>query len=305
MGLDLKRKYLGSMVGSALGDAIGELAFAVPRREDLARLVDRMEKLVYTDDTAMMIGLADSIVQKKAIDPENLGETFCRNFYREPWRGYAAGPPTIFSLVRSTGLSYVEAAKTLFGGSGSLGNGAAMRIAPVGLYFHDSEHLYEAAAASAEVTHAHPVGKDGAAILAWAVAQALKLDPEGPFPLEAWVQGLISSARTPEIKEKMEILRDLLEEEASPSFAADTLGRSVEVDESMPFALYSFLKYPHCFEDCLFCAILNGGDRDTLGAMAGAVSGAYLGIDAIPEIWRNKLENLSLIENLALSLLEG
>lgn len=305
MRLDLEKKYLGSMVGSAVGDAIGELAFAVPHREELGNLVDRLEKLVYTDDTAMMIGVAESIVQKRAIDPGHLGDTFSRNFYKEPWRGYAAGPPTIFSLVRSTGLSYVDAAKTLFGGSGSLGNGAAMRIAPVGLYFHDSEHLYEAAAASAEVTHAHPVGKDGAAILAWAVAQALKIDPEGPFPIDVWIKGLISFARTPEIKEKLEILRDLVEEEASPSIAADNLGRSVEVNKSMPFALYSFLKYPHSFEDCIFCAILNGGDRDTLGAMAGAVSGAYLGIDAIPERWRSKLENLSLIERLALSLLEG
>ena len=41
----------------------------------------------------------------------------------------------------------------------------------------------------------------------------------------------------------------------------------------------------------LFCAILHGGDRDTLGAMACAVSGAYLGVEAIPQAWREKIEN--------------
>jgi len=78
----------------------------------------------------------------------------------------------------------------------------------------------------------------------------------------------------------------------------------VAVHESLPFALYSFLRHPKSFADCLFCAILHGGDRDTLGAMACAVSGAYVGIDSIPQSWRQKLENRSYIEDLALRLSE-
>ena len=50
---------------------------------------------------------------------------------------------------------------------------------------------------------------------------------------------------------------------------------------------------------------MNGGDRDTLGTMAGAIAGAYLGIEAIPESWRQKLENLSYIEKLASRLAEA
>jgi poly(ADP-ribose) glycohydrolase ARH3 len=305
MATDLKRKYLGAMVGSALGDAIGELAFRYPEKQRLCALIDRIEKLVYTDDTAMAIGLAESILQKKGIDPQHLGEIFSRNFYREPWRGYASGPPSIFSMVRHRGVSYVEAARSLFEGIGSLGNGAAMRIVPVGLFFHHSEDLYEIASASAEVTHAHRVGKDGAAIQAWAIAQAVKLDPEKDFPFVRFTQGLIAFARTPEMKEKMKLVQTLINEGVSSKVAADQLGRSVAVDESMPFAVYSFLSYPKAFEDCLFCAILNGGDRDTLGAMACAISGAHLGIEAIPRSWRNKLENRLTIENLASSMAEN
>ena len=289
-------------MGSALGDAIGQLAFRVSQKERLLAHLDRVSKYRYTDDTAMAIGLAQSIINAKGIDQQDLGDTFSANFEREPWRGYASGPPTIFSLVVNRGISYVEAARAMFGGSGSLGNGAAMRIVPLGLFFHRAHDLYDKAALSAQVTHAHPVGMDGAAVQAWAVASAVKLDPQQVFLLEEFVHGLIDFARTPEIQTKMKLIPDLLTEEVSPNAAADELGRSVAVHESMPFAIYSFLKYPKSFEACLCCAILHGGDRDTLGAMACAISGAYLGIEAIPQVWRQKLENLAYIEDLASEL---
>ena len=53
------------------------------------------------------------------------------------------------------------------------------------------------------------------------------------------------------------------------------------------------------YEDCLFGAILNGGDPDTLGSMAGALCGAYLGVKAIPKDWVSRIENLELLEDLA------
>jgi poly(ADP-ribose) glycohydrolase ARH3 len=302
--IDLKDKYLGGMVGSALGDAIGELAFMYLQRELLYAHLDRISELRYTDDTAMAIGLAESVVRKGCIDQQNLGETFRLNFEREPWRGYASGPPTIFSLVEKLGITYPEAARMLFAGTGSLGNGAAMRIAPVGLFFHLAEDLYKQASLSAEVTHAHPVGMDGAAVQAWAVAAAVKLDPQEAFPWEIFTQGLIGFAKTSEIRDKMKLVQRLITEEAPPKAAADGLGRGIAVHESMPFAIFSFLKHPKSFVECLLCAILNGGDRDTLGAMACAISGAYLGIEAIPPQWRQRLENGAHIEDLASALFE-
>jgi len=302
--VDLKSKFLGGMVGSALGDAIGELAFWRSGEARLRSKIAQSDVLVYTDDTAMAIGLAESITQVGRLDQQHLGDTFRANFKREPWRRYAMGPPTVFSLVARHGMSYPEAARSLFGGQGSFGNGAAMRIAPVGLFFHDSPDLYEKARTSASVTHAHPVGVDGAAILAWAVAQAMKLDPQEPFPFEQFSQGLVDFARTPEIRDKMVLVRTLIAEDVPPPGAARRLGRGVAVHESLPFAIYSFLRHPKSFEACLFCAILHGGDRDTLGAMACAVSGAYFGVEVIPQPWREKLENRRHIEELALKLVE-
>jgi poly(ADP-ribose) glycohydrolase ARH3 len=302
--MDLKSKFLGGMVGSALGDAIGELAFRGLGEVGLRSQVAQMDVLVYTDDTAMAIGLAESIAQVGGLDPQRLGDIFRANFRREPWRGYASGPPTVFSRVKRFGVSYAEAARSLFGGQGSFGNGAAMRIAPVGLFYHDAPDLYEKARQSATVTHAHPVGVDGAAVLAWAIARAVRLDPREPFPVVDLTQGLVDSARTPEVRDKMALVRTLIAEDVPPPDAAKRLGRGVAVHESMPFAVYSFLRHPQSFEACLFCAILNGGDRDTLGAMACAISGAYLGVGAIPLVWREKLENRGYIEGLAVRLAE-
>jgi len=300
-----KEKYRGCMIGSALGDAIGELAFRYRTKNELRAQIQQLNELCYTDDTAMSIGLAESLLAKGDLDQQDLGDTFRRNFSREPWRGYASGPPTIFSMVERYGVAYQEAAKSLFRGEGSLGNGAAMRIAPVGLFFCHSPDLYEKACLSASVTHAHPVGMDGAAIQAKAISLAVKLDPKEMFSSDAFVDPLIEFAKTNEIKEKMELVRELLSESTDPSVAAEQLGRTVAVHESMPFALFSFLRHPASFEDCLLCAILNGGDRDTLGAMACAISGAYVGIDSIPQDWVQRIEHRLYIEELALKLSEA
>jgi poly(ADP-ribose) glycohydrolase ARH3 len=300
--VDLESKFLGSIIGSALGDAIGECAFVYRDEASLNDFLKQNETFSYTDDTAMAMGLAESIMRVKGIDQQDIGDTFRKNYEREPWRGYGPGPPAIFTMVKRTGISYVECARKLFGGEGSLGNGAAMRIAPVGLFCHRSESLYGRARISAEVTHTHPVGVDGAAVQATAVAEAVMLDPEKKFSKENFIDTLKGIARTEEIREKMILVRDMIFREALPEEAAEKTGRTVAVHESMPFAVYSFLRHPESFTDCLLCAILNGGDRDTLGAMAGAISGAYLGIDAIPSLWRKKLEKGDYIEKLARGL---
>ena len=302
---DIKEKYLGGMIGSALGDAIGELAFFRPSKETLCGNLEQVETYRYTDDTAMSIGIAESILKTGCLNEQDLGGTFRENFKLEPWRGYASGPPAVFSMVEELGITYVEAAQRLFGGSGSFGNGSAMRAVPVGLVFHDAPDLYEMARVSAVVTHAHPLGIDGAAVQAKAVALAVNLDPDDAFPADAFVQDLLGFARTSEMRDKIREVGDLISSRIHPSVAAQQLGRTVAVHESLPFALYSFLRHPKSFEDCLFCAILNGGDRDTLGAMACATSGAYLGINAINEYWIEKLENRSYIEGLTLRLFEA
>ncbi len=64
---DIKAKYLGGMVGSALGDAIGKLAFHYPSKDDLCIQLDRLKELSYTDASAMSIVLAESILKKAVL----------------------------------------------------------------------------------------------------------------------------------------------------------------------------------------------------------------------------------------------
>jgi poly(ADP-ribose) glycohydrolase ARH3 len=177
-----------------------------------------------------------------------------------------------------------------------------MRIAALGLFFREAPDLYEKAQLSAAVTHAHPIGIDGAAVQARAVAQAVSLDPAEPFAADGFLQTLLDTARTPEMASKLEHVRRLIHEAVPARRAALVLGQGVAVQRSLPFAVFCFARHPHSFRDCLLCAALNGGDRDTLGAMACAISGAYLGVDAIPGAWREKLENRQAIDELAVTL---
>ena len=81
--LDLKSKFLGCMIGSALGDAIGELAFSYRNKQSLMLQLKQRPKLFYTDNTAMVIGLAESIVETGGLDPQNLEARLKYNFQRD------------------------------------------------------------------------------------------------------------------------------------------------------------------------------------------------------------------------------
>jgi len=80
------------------------------------------------------------------------------------------------------------------------------------------------------------------------------------------------------------------------------LGNGIEAPRSVPTAIYCFLRQTQSYEDTVIYAISLGGDTDTIAAMAGAISGAYLGIETIPSEWRAKLENREYIEALAENL---
>ena len=81
-------------------------------------------------------------------------------------------------MVDKSGMAYSKAAGLLYGFGGSPGNGAAMRAAPIGLFFYDSSDPYAETRASAVVTHTHPLGIDGAAAVVKAVVKNVVSDPQ-------------------------------------------------------------------------------------------------------------------------------
>ena len=295
----LRSKFLGSLIGTGVGDALGA-GLEGRRRVDQAEvqaLAERRGTLVYTDDTHMMIGIAESLIAKKGFDGEHMAHRFMENYSREPYRGYGPGPPRVFSLIRA-GEAWDKAAERLYGG-GSFGNGSAMRIAPVGvLYYDDLPKLKEIAYKSSQITHAHELGKEGAALQAYAVALATAADPLSEFRSDEFLAKLLDFMQHQVFKQKVEKIRELLGK-ADKEQVIDDLGHGIEAFNSVPAAIYSFLSHPDSFEEAVIYAISLGGDTDTIGAMTGAISGAHLGIEAIPGRWQERLENREYLTGLA------
>ena len=300
----LKSKFLGALVGTGVGDALGapfEGRWQVSP-EQVEAAAEKLEALIYTDDAHMMIGMAESLIKSKGFDGRDMTYTFIRNYELEPFRGYGPGPPRIFRAIRA-GAAWDTAAQELYGG-GSFGNGSAMRIAPVGVLYHDDPiMLREVAYKSSQITHAHRLGKEGAALQAYAVALAANLVPRTSFNQDGFLAKLTDFVEEAVYKEKLDKIKELL---AQPdrARAAMELGNGIEAFNSVPSAIYSFLVHHDSFARAVIHAVSLGGDTDTIGAMTGAIAGAYLGVDAIPNQWRDKLENRSYIVELAEKLWE-
>ncbi len=292
-------RFRGALLGGAVGDAIGELASVHGDADSLTDWLSEGDTLRYTDDTAMSIGLAEALSLSGGVSEDEIGRIFQRNYGREPWRDYSSSVPAIFAMVKRHDISFSEAAGRLHDGVGSWGNGAAMRIAPLGVLYRESEDLRDLAERSARITHTHPLGIDGAAVMAWAVGQLAKYDAKDKFPFAAFCTGLVRFAQTKELRLKLAQVVELIARKAPPREAATTLSLSQSVHESLPFSLYAFLRHRNSYKDCVYTAVLQGGDEDTLGSMAGALSGTYLGAGSIPKDWLQRIENKELLEDLA------
>ena len=295
----LRSKFLGALIGTAMGDALGaslEGWHMLPQSEVQA-LADKRGLLVYTDDTHMAIGVAESLIAKGGFNGEHMAHTFIRNYDLEPFRGYGPGPPRIFRMIKG-GEAWDRASEKLYRG-GSYGNGSAMRIAPIGVLFHDDPvRLKEVAYQSSQITHAHELGKQGAALEAYAVALAttaastLHLDSAGFL-------GKLGNFIEHEVyQQKLNAIERLMGEQDRAKIVSE-LGHGIEAFNSVPTAIYSFITHPQSFAEAVVYAISLGGDTDTIGAMTGAISGAYLGVEAVPQGWKEKLENRAYIEELA------
>ena len=163
-------RFAGCLLGLAVGDAVGA-PYEGLKHADIFFQFGSPDKLVtnpsgdtlyYTDDTEMMIGVAETLVECGRIDEARLCRAFAENYH--PDSGYGPGRAARYRAMRK-GNDWRTLAAKLFPG-GSFGNGAAMRVAPVGLLFADSpDELWEQARLSALPTHTHPLGIEGAQLL--------------------------------------------------------------------------------------------------------------------------------------------
>lgn len=237
------------MLGSIIGDIAGSVyEFNNYRAKDFEPFFHRHAS--FTDDTVCTVAIADALIHQKcpARTLKEWGERY--------WTNGGWGRSFALWLGSDSLEPY-----------GSYGNGAAMRVAPVGLLATSLAEAHELAIKVTEVTHNHPEGIRGAA----ATASAVYLARSGSTADQ--IRNYVTIEFGYDLRRTVDEIR--------PGYVFnETCQRSV------PEALTCVLE-ANSYEDAIRNAISIGGDSDTIAAIAGGVAEAMFGIpdDIANEVW--------------------
>jgi poly(ADP-ribose) glycohydrolase ARH3 len=287
-------QYAGCLLGLALGDALGAPHEGGLLERLVWRLIGKTKagEARWTDDTQMALDVAESLIEAGGLDPDALAKRFAHS-YR--WsRGY--GPSTTKVLKRIRRGEDWRRASTAIYRNGSFGNGAAMRAPVTGLFFASRplDELIEAAKLSARITHVHPIGVEGAVLIAAAITTALHTS--SPTEILAAVQSVCTHEA---FRDRLTVAEQWLQAaaEPTPKDVAKALGNGVSANDSCATALYLALRFlPKPFNDLIDFAIRCGGDTDTIASMSGALWGAARGYIDLPQRALDHLEQKIYIE---------
>ena len=299
-----KDQFVGALIGCAVGDALGA-PIEGRSREHIAGMTGvadgyrpfdrnpnkpsarRFPLGQYTDDTQLTIAIARSLLDCGCVDGAGIAREFAKLWQTGEIVG--AGPVAHRAVRRLLeGVDWQDAALA----DDPPLNGAAMRIAPVGLWHCDRpDRLANDVQVASIVTHRHPLAVDGALAVATAVAHVVTADAiETSGFLEVVARAVEESS--PDFSRRILKLAEWLDWEEStaleaiagvdPTPKAEGFGIPAMAEPTALAALYAFLKSPGDFVGTIDCALRIGGDVDTIAAIAGAISGARNGVGAIP-----------------------
>ena len=274
-----------SLTGLSVGDAFGAQFFVTANRP---LLLDETAlppaPWPWTDDTEMACNLLDVLHRHRQVERDALAAAFAERHH--PYRGYGPGTVVLLRALRE-GEPWRTATTAQFGGRGSMGNGAAMRVAPLGAYYPgDLARAALEAEASAVVTHAHPEGVAGAVAVAVAASHVARDDASGL--IEAVV------AHTPPGKVRDGVIRAGGLLDRSREEVAYELGNGSRVlaHDTVPFCVWAAARHLTDYEQAVRTCVAVGGDIDTTAAITGGIVAAHTGADAIPAAWRDAREPL-------------
>ncbi|GAA2963101.1 ADP-ribosylglycohydrolase family protein [Actinokineospora diospyrosa] len=274
MNPDRRLRALNSLHGLALGDALGSQFFVPDNRPHLTARTEPPGPWQWTDDAEMACSVFAELDRHGRVDQDHLAASFAQHHDFD--RGYGPAVNRMLRLIR-TGESWRSLAPALFDGAGSWGNGAAMRVAPLGAWFADDLALAASEAAlSATVTHTHPEAVAGAVAVAVAAAVAAR----GTDDLLAEVLPHIPPSA----------LRDAVDHARTVSTgAAEQLGngRHTSALDTVPFALWVAAHHPDDYAAAFWTTATAGGDVDTTCAIVGGIVAA-----PPPPHWLAKCEPL-------------
>jgi len=306
MKIDYLDKFSGTLLGVSIGDTLGHPFEGMIREriyshfKNFKEFMKENKKIfrTYTDDTQLTLHTAEALIQGSGFNENNFIREYV-SWLDDPPIGPGFG---CISSIRKLkyGISWKKAA------SNSGGNGTAMRVSPIGLFYcKDIKSLNSAALKSSVITHSHPAAAAGAIVIARAIAFLIDKSIKSGFSIEEFFETIISSISGTQEKiweEFIEILNKVKENlnisvEAglikfsqvgvkSPFFIEDYLGKAFVHPytlSTVACAIFVFLKNLDSFEDCIIQLATAGGDSDTVGAIGGSLAGAYFGLGNIPE----------------------
>ncbi|MFF5564142.1 ADP-ribosylglycohydrolase family protein [Streptomyces sp. NPDC012623] len=281
-------RALASLRGLAVGDALGS-QFFVPRNHPLLKRRELPPGTwQWTDDTEMGASVLAVLAGHGRIDQDALAHSFA--LHHDFDRGYGPAVNRMLRLVREGG-DWRQLAAGLFNGQGSWGNGAAMRIAPLGAWYADDpEQATHQAEVSAYTTHQHREAVAGA--MAVAAAASLAAHPAGPPSPEALLDSVVALVPRSAVAAGLRRARDMLDYgDASTVAAVLGCGRRTTAHDTVPFALWSAARALGDYERGFWTTAQVGGDIDTTCAIAGGVI-ASARSGAPPAHWLSRTEPL-------------
>jgi poly(ADP-ribose) glycohydrolase ARH3 len=278
----------------------------------------------FTDDTQMGLALAKSLVQEGRCDAAACGRSYATAYDAE--RGYGRSAGKALEAIRDG--EDPTATGTMFQPGGSLGNGGAMRIAPLGLaYRNAAPDVFKRAVREAVLcTHVHPEGVEGALAQAAAVAALSLSTPttdaqpgDGPADTPAALLQFLAlrlEKGSPMHTRIMDLKEGLFQidqgrhpqpdggsnwegDAESDAWAADLrllegvadMGNQIHACQAAACALWALCRHWHHPQAAVVAAARYGGDTDTLACMTGALAGALHGPAWLPQDWWDRLEN--------------
>ena len=273
-----------SLDGLSVGDAFGQLFFTRPPSATELPIGPWR----WTDDTAMAISIVEVLLETHGhIEQDSLAQAFARRFAEEPFRGYAGGAKNLLWQI-ARGADWRTASPALFDG-GSYGNGAAMRVAPIGGFFYnDPERAASEAQRSAVITHAHPEGQAGA--MAVAAAAAIAASPTPPVGRD-FLHATLALVPASVTRRRIELALNLPGDQLAEAIEQLGTGKEVSAQDTVPFCLWSAPYHLDSFEEALWWTAGGMGDCDTTCAIVGGI--VALSAQEIPADWLERRESLA------------
>jgi ADP-ribosylglycohydrolase len=281
-----------SLEGLSVADAFGEQLLHAGAHARVEALSDRRapasKRWMWTDDTAMAISIVEVLHARAGIESGELAQAFARRYLADPARGYGRGAHDVLAEI-AQGTPYDTAARALFKGQGSCGNGGGMRSAPIGAYFAGAfDQVVDHARRSAAPTHAHAEGIAGAIAVAVASSAVFAGERDARKLLETVVAHTPGGPTRDGVRRAIGMLR------AEPITVAAELGNGSNVlaADTVPFAVWCAATHINDYVGALWACGEVGGDIDTTCAMVGGIVVGAVGLDGIPAPWRASREPL-------------